>query len=361
MKKATLGNPPSPSMSLSLQLNVSRDGTSTRHNVSGRLLYGSGGVSGKPVKIYVNDVEKTILYTYGLNGDFSLAGLDLPPVNNQPTTYQIRAVFEGDNPCTATAYAKTPNGTSYAACTTIEYGYKPSSNSASVTVEAPTSVVTVPTKTPEQLQQEAKQKGWLKIRNEFTWWYPWYRMHFVLNVPLQPYGKIYINYGWSPLPFGISFKANATVFALLLNDLGTEIATDLILGLATGYMIQRMAAGVAGKTIVGIAIAIGAYVGFSLFSAAALYAASGNKPKAWLAAFLSSAIGSFMDLMLQGLKDVWQWLTAISRRILDEISHTLNSMWARGLNFFDITGIAFTFIDFALMIGYLTLYIQSVR
>ena len=67
-----------------------------------------------------------------------------------------------------------------------------------------------------------------------------------------------------------------------------------------------------------------------------------------------------MDLILQGLEDVWQWLTAISRRILDEISHTLNSMWARGLNFFDITGIAFTFIDFALMVGYLALYIQSV-
>jgi hypothetical protein len=76
-----------------LQPNVSREGTSTRHGVSGRLLYDIEGVSGRPVKIYVNDVEKTILYTYGLNGEFSLTGLDLPPVDNQPTTYQIRAVF----------------------------------------------------------------------------------------------------------------------------------------------------------------------------------------------------------------------------------------------------------------------------
>jgi hypothetical protein len=185
-------------------------------------------------------------------------------------------------------------------------------------------------------------------------------MHFVLNVPLSPYGMVYVDYGWSPLPLGISFRTNTTVFALVLNDIGAEIATDVILGLAVGYVIQRIAAGFAGKTIVGIGVAILGYIGYSLFSAWAEYAASGNSPKAWLAAFLSSAIGSFMDLLLQGLNNVWQWLTAVSRYIVGEISHTLNSMWARGLDFFDITGIAFTFTDFALMIGYISLYKASV-
>ena len=75
-----------------------------------------------------------------------------------------------------------------------------------------------------------------------------------------------------------------------------------------------------------------------------------------MTAFLSTAFGAFMDLILQGLNDVGQWLTAISRSIVGEIGSTLNSMWARGLDFFDITGIAFDFIDFALMIGYLKLY-----
>ena len=181
-------------------------------------------------------------------------------------------------------------------------------------------------------------------------------MHFVLNVPLPPYRNIYADYGWSLLPFGTSFRANFTVFMLMLNDLAQQIATDVIVGFAVGYVIQRVAAGIAGRTIVGIALAIIGYLGYSALSTWALYATSGNSPKSWLGSFLSSAIGAFTDLLLQGLSDVWQWLTALSRRILGEISHVLNSMWARGLDFFDITGIAFAFIDFALMIIYLNLY-----
>jgi hypothetical protein len=170
---------------------------------------------------------------------------------------------------------------------------------------------------------------------------------------------LFIDYGWSILPFGTSFQTNATVLALMLNDIGAQIATDLILGLALGYVIQRIAAGMAGRTGVGIALAIAVYLGYSTLSALALFATSGNSPKAWLGAFVSSAISAFMDLLLQGLGDVWQWLTTVSRHILGEVSHILNSMWARGLNFFDITGIAFAFIDFALMITYLSLYKTS--
>lgn len=69
----------------------------------------------------------------------------------------------------------------YPVCTTIEYSYKPASNTTTVTVEPQSSKVAVPTKTPEQMQQEAEQKGWLKIWHEFTWWYPWYRLHIKLT------------------------------------------------------------------------------------------------------------------------------------------------------------------------------------
>jgi hypothetical protein len=184
-------------------------------------------------------------------------------------------------------------------------------------------------------------------------------MHFVLNVPLSPYGTIHIDYGWSPLPLGLSFKANATVFALMLDDIGSQISTDVILGLALGYIIQRVAAGLLGRTVVGIAAAIIGYIAYSLCFAYAEFVASGNNLKAWLAAFFSTAIGAFLNLMFQGLNDVCQWLTAVSRYIMGQISYTLNSMWARGLDFFDITGIAFAFIDFGLMILYLFLYTTS--
>lgn len=101
-----------------------------------------------------------------------MAGLDLPPANNKPTVYNIKAVFEGDDPKTAFAYATTPEGQQYVICTTIQYGYKPSSGSVSLTVEPQATQVTTPTKTPEQLQQEAKNSGWLTAWHDSTWWYP---------------------------------------------------------------------------------------------------------------------------------------------------------------------------------------------
>jgi hypothetical protein len=53
------------------------------------------------------------------------------------------------------------------------------------------------TKTPEQMQQEAENNGWLKPPEpRFSWWYPWFRLHFVmvyadadiLDVGLSPLG-----------------------------------------------------------------------------------------------------------------------------------------------------------------------------
>lgn len=82
--------------------------------------------------------------------------------------------------------------------------------------------------------------------------------------------------------------------------------------------------------------------------------------KAWLSAFLASAIGATLGLVLTGISKVTQWLTAAGRFLFGEIQHVMNSMWARGLNFFSITGIAFTFVDFAFMATYLSLYLSSI-
>lgn len=179
-------------------------------------------------------------------------------------------------------------------------------------------------------------------------------MHFVLNTTLPPYGVLFIDYGWSILPFGMSFQAN-DVFGLLLNDLAADFVEDYVISVIGIMIIQRIAAGLAGRTIAGIALAIAGYIGFSLFKMLAEYAINGNNPKTWLIAFLSSAIACFLDSAIDFLKTL-SFLTAIGRRITGAISHTLNSMWARGLNFFDITGVAFNFIDYAIMICYLRLY-----
>jgi len=122
--------------------------------------------------------------------------LNPEPLNNNPTTYQIQAVFDGDTPTSATAYA-TVNGTEYAVSTTIRYGYKPAGNSTCLTVQPQSTEATTPTKTPEQLEQQAKNDGWLTTENEFTWQYPWYRLHIKFNM-----NGAKIDVGFNPVLLG---------------------------------------------------------------------------------------------------------------------------------------------------------------
>ena len=96
--------------------------------------------------------------------------LNLQPVDNKPTSYQIEAVFNGDNALNLTGLATLPNGTQYAVCTTLQYfGYKPAGNCTWLTVEPQSTQVMQQTKTPEQMQKEAQQSGWLSIWHEFSW------------------------------------------------------------------------------------------------------------------------------------------------------------------------------------------------
>jgi len=88
-----------------------------------------------------------------------LSLVNLPLIDDGFALHKIQAVFEGDDPCNATAYAYTPNGTKYAVCTTTQYGFKPSTNSTMLTVEPQATQVMQSTKTPEQMQKEAQQNG----------------------------------------------------------------------------------------------------------------------------------------------------------------------------------------------------------
>ncbi|MCW3980563.1 MAG: hypothetical protein NWF11_03715 [Candidatus Bathyarchaeota archaeon] len=178
-----------------LRLDAERDESSFNHTISGSLSSYGEPVDGKHLKIYVNGTLEADVTTW-LYGSFNVT-LNLQPENNEQTTYNVQAVFEGDDPCNATAYGFTPNGTRYAICSTIQYGYKPASNSTLLTVEPQTTQATQSTKTPEQLQQEAGQSGWLKPpKPEFSLFYPWFRLHYimvydgtdVLDVGLSPLG-----------------------------------------------------------------------------------------------------------------------------------------------------------------------------
>jgi hypothetical protein len=118
--------------------------------------------------------------------------------NYGPSSTLTEMLFHGYNAINFTLYALKPDDTQYAVCTTLQYfGSKPAANTTMLTVEPQTTHETAPTKTPEQMQQEAEQNGWLKPpRAWFSWWYPWFRLYYtlvyngidVLDVGLSPLG-----------------------------------------------------------------------------------------------------------------------------------------------------------------------------
>jgi hypothetical protein len=142
-----------------LSLDVDNDGSDYEHTFSGCLLSYGEPVLNRQVKILVNDTVEAVLSTAEPDGSFSLT-LNLQPADDKPTTYNVQAVFEGDEPYSATAYDFTPNDTEYALCTTLQYfGFKPVCNTTWLTVEPQATQVMTQTKTPEQLRQEAEQQA----------------------------------------------------------------------------------------------------------------------------------------------------------------------------------------------------------
>jgi hypothetical protein len=102
---------------------------------------------------------QAVLSETALDHGFDLTSFQ--PVDYKPTLYNVKAVFEGNDPQNVTSCLCTPNGTKYAVCTTLQYfSYKPSGNNATwLTVEPQATQVMTQTKTPEQLRQEAEQQA----------------------------------------------------------------------------------------------------------------------------------------------------------------------------------------------------------
>ena len=71
--------------------------------------------------------------------------LNLIAVGNQSTTYQILAVFEGAGFKTRNLTITDPYGHDYLVCTTMQWDFKSSQNSVTLTVEAPKTDTTVST------------------------------------------------------------------------------------------------------------------------------------------------------------------------------------------------------------------------
>jgi hypothetical protein len=213
-----------------LLLNVSRpDNSTTTHLIEGWLMCGSMGVQGETVTTTVNG--ESFQNTTGPKGYFNLT-LDLQPEctngTYQNATYTITASFAGDQPANATAYDNTLGGTTYAECTTVQYDYEPSTNTTVLTVNPQSTQVTTPTETPQQMQEQAEQNGTLRVCSEWSWWYPWYRIHYVCAYNTT----MHVDYGLAVLPFANSLSYTNSFKQTMFNFMPkmlTSIATSICL------------------------------------------------------------------------------------------------------------------------------------
>jgi hypothetical protein len=337
--------------------------------IDGWLMSDGAGLEGMIVAVSVNgscvDAPSTDANGYfSCTRDFSLGGAYNSTSATETATYTITASYDGGQPLSATAYANTLEGTSYAQCTTIQYGHKPSSNSTVLTVTPQSAQATTPTKTPEEMQKEAEQSGWFKVDPEFSWWYPWFRLHYKLDVDL-PQGNPKIDSGWSPLPFGQSFSSNDSAVAGIMND-ATEGNDPLaLLDLFAGTIIQISAYIAAGyvQTPWTIAAAIILYALYSWGRNIQLLVTA-SSPKQWLLAFIITLASVSAGAIFAGVAKMRGFLTSVARWIVDKIQGNdrdlLATMHGFGLSFFNITTLAFMLIDFSCIVFQIRMFVDSI-
>jgi hypothetical protein len=208
-----------------LLLTLDREDSGNTHTFTARLVKDDrNGLDGRLLKLKLNDTEYEAKNTQG--GGYSTWTINFSPkTDNGATTYNVIISFNGDSNKTATAYLTTPNGTRYAVCTTIQYmSYKPSANSTSIYVYPQTTTGTTTLKSPEETQKEVGNGGWLSVWHEFGWWWPFYKLHIVINVNPA------IDIGFNPiLPGGETWNwQGLELFADVLKDMWDDVMLDFI-------------------------------------------------------------------------------------------------------------------------------------
>ncbi|MEM2995421.1 MAG: hypothetical protein QXI91_05350 [Candidatus Bathyarchaeia archaeon] len=92
----------------------------------------------------------------------------------------MAAIFIGGNTLNLIFHDTAPEGKRYALCITLQYfGFKPSTATATLTVEPQSTQLLITDKTPEQLEQQARQNGWLEVWGPDSWsiFPPFFKFH----------------------------------------------------------------------------------------------------------------------------------------------------------------------------------------
>jgi hypothetical protein len=162
---------------------------------------------------------------------------------------------------TASAYGYLADGTKYEACRTIQYNLRPALNTSVLIVSPQSSWWLGAKKTIEEMQEEAKQKGWLSIWHEFSWFYPWYRLHYVysylgttqfdVGVALSPfadtiqYSQIFID--------KITGLLSRVIWAIVTGMASSEFFSLIVASGGPGFFLSALASSVSIKALTAIA------------------------------------------------------------------------------------------------------------
>jgi hypothetical protein len=265
-------------------------------------------------------------------------------ISDQPVKLNVcgfQDVFARGTPTSATAYAVI-NGTEYAVSTTIRYGSKPASNVTMLTVSPQSTEATTPTKTPEQMQQEAQQNGWLSISHEFSWSWPFYRLH--LNMTTSPY----VEFIFTPLALDLNMKIHDEQdFQSKIEDafdLSWDLAIDMLVGKFAALAVAKVL-GQSSLTALGLAIAV--YAGAS-FLLGILANANQRDARTWLIAYLGCVLSAGGQVAYNCLKFI-KWGSAIVGKFLYEVYDVWHAWWGAGIGWGLITDFLFVLVDIALL------------
>jgi hypothetical protein len=317
-----------------LLLEAWRDSQGTGHTVYARLVDGGGSpLGGQAVTLNVNGTAyalQTNQSAYQDQSGYVTLYLTLQPGDaGAANAYQVMAMFNGTNPRSANLTAEDPYGDQYAVCTTIQYDLRPSTNSSTLAVLLQSTDAITAAKTAEQMQQQAQDSGWISVYSEWSWWYPWYRLHVKIDVNPT------IDVGFSPvLPGGETYSWDGLGF---FSGLTGEVISDVVLdfaGLFTTFFIARHASMV---PIVGAGVGLAIELGKIAVQSTLLYFTDWQNRGSGL---LGVAIGnvlmgilalkaSIAEAFIRDLMRLCKWVASALMNMFDALARILEAeQWA---------------------------------
>jgi hypothetical protein len=331
-----------------LRLGVNRTASSS-HRFEAQLLDATGGpVANMPLTAYVNDTRLDENLVTNATGHVTFTRNFNP--GQDRVAYTVEVAFEGTGNQTATLNGTDFTGISYTVCQTTQFENKPSSNMTSITVEPQVSDMIVPTKTTEEMEQEAKDCSTLRVWSEFSWWNPWFKVVAEVNVPLN--GNV-VTFRFEEMPLVFQKTADVSAgdydLAQTLVQIGASVGPEVLASYIIGtFIVPRIAAHIASKSSpLAVFAVVLIYAAAQTAIAFALNLLLGEI--GLLIAIFSLLMAVVIEAFLLGLNVLYDFIQAIIRGASGAIQSIWHSWWGRGLGFIDIVeATAFFFVDVGL-------------